>query len=55
MKSERISRKDVAALANVSETTVSVVLGGISKIVIAPETRERVLRAAELLGYHPHY
>ncbi len=47
--------KDVAELAGVSESTVSRVLSGVkTQIAISEETRERVLRAAEALGYRPH-
>ena len=42
---------DVARLAGVSQTTVSLVLGGHLNSSIPEETRERVIRAAEELGY----
>ncbi|WP_205708893.1 substrate-binding domain-containing protein [Kineococcus siccus] len=45
----RPSIYDVAALAGVSAATVSRSLGGKSKV--APETRQRVLDAAQLLSY----
>jgi len=44
--------RDVARLAGVSQTTVSYVLTG--KGTISPETRERVLKAAESIGYRPN-
>jgi len=44
-----MSRKDVAKLAGVSEATVSRVMNNTGPI--KPETREKVLRAAEQLGY----
>jgi DNA-binding LacI/PurR family transcriptional regulator len=50
-----VTRKEVAKLANVSETTVSVVLSGNENIIIARETKERVLQAARELGYHASY
>lgn len=43
---------DVAARAGVSASTVSYVIS--SKRPISPETRERVLRAVDELGYHPN-
>jgi DNA-binding LacI/PurR family transcriptional regulator len=47
--------KNVGQLAGVSESTASRVLSGASTVVpIAPDTRDRVLRAAESLGYRPH-
>jgi DNA-binding LacI/PurR family transcriptional regulator len=47
--------KDVSRLAGVSQSTVSRVLSGTyTAVPIAPETRERVLRAAEALHYRPH-
>ncbi|HXG25463.1 MAG TPA: LacI family DNA-binding transcriptional regulator [Candidatus Binatia bacterium] len=44
----------MAALAGVSTTTVSFVLNDRAGAAISPETRRRVLEAAEQLGYHPH-
>lgn len=44
--------RDVARLAGVSQATVSYVLTG--KGSISPATRERVLRAAESIGYRPN-
>jgi DNA-binding LacI/PurR family transcriptional regulator len=47
--------RDIAAVAEVSQSTVSRVLSGASTSVpIAPETRERVLRASRQLGYRPN-
>ncbi|WP_238008984.1 LacI family DNA-binding transcriptional regulator [Dactylosporangium sp. AC04546] len=43
---------DVARQAGVSPSTVSYVLSG--KRTISEETRQRVLAAIEVLGYHPH-
>ncbi|MBS1703824.1 MAG: LacI family DNA-binding transcriptional regulator [Armatimonadetes bacterium] len=41
-------------MANISGATVSRVLSGRTDIAIAPETRERVLKAAQELGYLPN-
>lgn len=46
---QRVRMLDVAAHAGVSRTTVSMVMQGVP--VVAPETREAVLRAADELGY----
>jgi LacI family repressor for deo operon, udp, cdd, tsx, nupC, and nupG len=46
------SVKDVASLANVSPKTVSNVVNGIPRVTA--ETRDRVLRAIEQLGYRPN-
>jgi LacI family transcriptional regulator len=53
MQPKRPTSADVAALAGVSRTTVSFVLNG-RDAAITPATRERVLDAAQRLGYHPH-
>jgi DNA-binding LacI/PurR family transcriptional regulator len=50
----RPTSADVAAAAGVSRTTVSFVLNGRTDVKIPAATRERVLQAAERLGYHPH-
>ncbi len=44
--------KDVAALAGVSQSTVSAVFGG--RVPVREKTRIKVLAAAEQLGYRPH-
>lgn len=47
--------RDVAKLANVSQSTVSRVLSGASDLIpIGEETRARVLDAVKQLGYHPN-
>jgi DNA-binding LacI/PurR family transcriptional regulator len=47
--------RDIAALAKVSQSTVSRVLSGApTRVPIAPETRERVLQASRTLGYRPN-
>src|SRR5207302_3032403 len=45
---------DVARLANVSQSTVSHVLNDVRDSRFSEETRERVLAAAQELGYVPH-
>ncbi len=52
---KKITRREVAAEAGVSETTVSVVISGNANIKIAEETQKRVLDAAKKSGYVPHY
>jgi DNA-binding LacI/PurR family transcriptional regulator len=47
--------RDIAALASVSQSTVSRVLSGVeTRVPIAPETRERVIQASRRLGYRPN-
>ena len=53
MKARRPTSTDVAALAGVSRTTVSLVLNE-RDVQISPTTRKRVLDAARQLDYHPH-
>ncbi len=53
MPSERPTSRDVARLAGVSRTTVSLVLNNVPDVHISPETRQRVLEAARQLGYYP--
>jgi LacI family transcriptional regulator len=50
----RIGIKDVAAAAGVSTATVSHILNGVEGKRASQETRERVLRIAEELGYAPN-
>jgi LacI family transcriptional regulator len=50
-KGRRSTIKDVAAEADVSISTVSLVIN--DRDGVSPDTRERVLRAARLLGYIP--
>ncbi len=47
----KISSRDVATQAGVSQTTVSYVLNGREDVAIPPATRQRVLEAARDLGY----
>ncbi|TRD23524.1 LacI family DNA-binding transcriptional regulator [Palleronia caenipelagi] len=51
--SPRATMKDVAVHAGVSQSTVSFVLNGKEAMRISAETRARVLKAAEELGYRP--
>ena len=51
-KRRRATIEQVAKLAGVSTTTVSNVLNNRTD-AMRPSTRERVLEAAEILGYHP--
>ena len=51
--SSRITMKDVAVRAGVSQSTVSFVLNDIGEMRISDETRERVLDAVRTLGYRP--
>ena len=49
----RVTSADVARQAGVSRATVSYVLNATAGQTISPDTRERVLHAAALLGYAP--
>ena len=53
MIKKRVTSQDVARHAGVSRTTVSFVLNNV-EANISPETRQRVLKAAEELGYVPN-
>lgn len=50
---KRVTSRDVAQKAAVSRTTVSLVLNNVDGIQISPETRQRVIDAANELGYVP--
>ncbi len=52
-RSVRVSARDVARLASVSQSTVSRVLNNARADMISAETRERVMDAAQSLGYSP--
>lgn len=55
MSSNRVTIRDVAEQSGVSQSTVSRVLNSRdTQIPISQETRERVQRVAEELGYRPH-
>lgn len=49
----RITMKDVALKAGVSQSTVSFVLNGLEDMRISRDTRKRVMEAVEELGYRP--
>jgi DNA-binding LacI/PurR family transcriptional regulator len=49
-----VSSKDVARAAGVSQTTVSYVLSGRSDVSIPQSTRQRVIEAAQTIGYRPN-
>ena len=50
---QRVTSADVARASGLSRATVSYVLNNDPRQSIPPETRERVLKAASELGYHP--
>lgn len=52
-KKTRVTMKDVALRAGVSQSTVSFVLNGLEDMRISRDTRKRVLHAVEDLGYRP--
>src|SRR6056297_367238 len=49
----RVTMKDVATKAGVSQSTVSFVLNGLEDMRISRETRKRVMEAVKELGYRP--
>jgi LacI family transcriptional regulator len=54
ISNDRVTALEVAKQAGVSQPTVSLVLSKNPKARVAPETRARVLKAAEELGYRPN-
>jgi DNA-binding LacI/PurR family transcriptional regulator len=52
--SRPVTTHDVARRAGVSQATVSLVLSGNPRARVAAATRERVMEAAEALGYRPN-
>jgi LacI family transcriptional regulator len=54
-RKNRVSSKDVAREAGVSQATVSYVLNDVKNVKIRPETRQAVLEAAKKLNYHPNH
>lgn len=54
MNSNGVTSRDVAEHAGVSRTTVSLVLNNVQGVQISAETRERVIDAAQELGYVPN-
>lgn len=51
MKKRRVTAKDVAELAGVSQSTVSMILNNYKHITFSDETKVRVLEACDRLGY----
>lgn len=51
---KRVTSEDVARVAGVSRTTVSLVLNDVQGVNISPATRQKVLEAAHALGYVPN-
>ena len=51
--SKKPTSSDVARLAGVSQSSVSLILNGSDKVSFSSATRERVLAAARTLGYQP--
>ena len=54
LPSKRSRLKDVAELAGVDISVVSRALNGDPNLAVAPETRARILQAAETLRYRPN-
>ena len=54
MNKKRATSQDVANLAEVSRTTVSLVLNDVQGVSISDATREKVHEAASVLGYIPN-
>src|SRR5262245_20167086 len=54
-RTKRPTQADVARLANVSQTTVSLVLNNEQIASVPPETRQRIREAMETLGYVPDH
>jgi DNA-binding LacI/PurR family transcriptional regulator len=54
VKNKRVTSQDVANLAGVSRTTVSLVLNDVEGISISPRDTPKVRDAAEQLGYIPN-
>jgi LacI family transcriptional regulator len=54
LSEKRITSQDVADMAGVSRTTVSLVLNNVRSVNISDKTRKRVQEAAEKLGYIPN-
>jgi LacI family transcriptional regulator len=50
---KRATIKDIARVANVSATAVSMALN--SRPGVSPKTRQRIFNIAKKLGYHPNY
>ena len=52
-KQRKPTSTDVAELAGVSQTSVSLILSGSSRATFSEQTRLRVFEAARQLGYQP--
>jgi LacI family transcriptional regulator len=52
---ERVTIREVAAMAGVAVSTVSAVLNDTGSARVASATRARVLEAVDVLGYEPHH
>lgn len=52
--SDRVRLSEVAAEAGVTKGIASRVLNGDPTVAVRPETRDRILRIADELGYRPH-
>lgn len=55
MRKKKVTMKDIASEAGVSQPTVSIILNGSDCVRIADDTRQRVLAIAERLGYQLRY
>src|SRR5689334_25032906 len=54
MADSPVTLKDVAALARVHPATASRALNPETRLLVKEDTAQRVLEAAESLGYHPN-
>src|SRR5215207_9743671 len=52
---QRVTIREVAAMAGVAVSTVSAVLNDTGDAKVASSTRSLVLEAVEVLGYEPHH
>ena len=51
---KKVSSRDVAREAGVSQATVSYILNNVKGVSIKPETRDAVMEAVKKLNYHPN-
>ncbi len=55
MRKQNPTQQDIARLVGVSQRAVAAVVGnGRTKYVVSRDTRERILKVAEEIGYRPH-
>lgn len=54
MSKKKVTSRDVAREAGVSQSTVSFVLNNSPRVTLKPETRDAVLKAAKKLNYQPN-